>query len=478
MTGGIPGMTELTALPATRQELADILTAANQAWGRGDVDAALAGFRRVAMALPSQGGAHVNLGVALRKIGKVQAAATAHRRALALLPDDPVVLSNLANALRDLGQLREAELHARRALILAPGTPTFRYNLALLLRDCRQYDESDLLLAGLEKEFPDNGDYAWDLALSRLYRLDYAAGFAGYEARWRLARSGRRPLPGPSVRPGDDLTGKTVFVAAEQGFGDALQFARFLPVLAGRCARLVVECQPELIDLFATMDGVAQVVPKGGPVPAHDVWVPIMSLAWVLGVTPADLPGAMPYLRPVRPGPRLDRAAGVVLKVGLIWAGKTVPRDRSWPLTDLLPLLDDPRLAFHSLQMGPRAADLAELGIDHLVHDLGPSLSSFADTASIMAGLDVVVTIDTSAAHLAGALGRPTLMLLRHVSDWRWLDKGETCLWYPSMRLFRQDHPDDFSGPVERLRQLLIRLADERQTVQEKTGCPPAGKRV
>lgn len=147
--------------------------------------------------------------------------------------------------------------------------------------------------------------------------------------------------------------------------------------------------------------------------------------------------------------------------MGLIWAGKTVPRDRSWPLERLLPLMEDPRMAFWSLQMGERSSDLKTTGIGTLVRDLSPAITSFADTAALMNGLDMVVTIDTSAAHLAGALGKPTWMLLRYVSDWRWLDQGDTCLWYPTMRLFRQPDPDDFDTPVAQMKIMLTQAADK-----------------
>ena len=442
---------------------AGALEAGASAWSAGKVEHASRCFATAALLAPAMPLAHVNLGVALRRQGHVAAAITSHRRALALAPDDPVAHSNLGNALREIGKLVEAESHLRRAVTAQPDNLSFRYNLALLLRDSRQHDESHAMMTALVAAQPENGDYAWDLALSDLYRSDYAKGFAGYEARWKLARSPKRVFATPQVLPGQDLRGKTVLVAAEQGFGDALQFARFLPLLAAQCGRLVIECLPELQSLFAALPGIAEVFAKGTEPPAHDVWIPIMSLAHWLGVTQQKLPGPVPYLLvpPSSLAKPLGRPPGTLLNVGLIWAGKTVPRDRSWPLEHLLPLMEDPRLAFWSLQMGERAEDMKVLGVHTLVRDLAPAIKSFADTAALMNALDIIVTIDTSAAHLAGALGKPTWMLLRYVSDWRWLDQGDTCVWYPSLRLFRQPAPDDFTTPVARVKSWLTQAADK-----------------
>ncbi|MCR6633134.1 MAG: tetratricopeptide repeat protein [Magnetospirillum sp.] len=425
------------------------MAAGNAAWAAGRVDEAAAAFAHAALLAPDQTQAHSNLGVALRRMGRVEAAVASYGRALALSPDDPALHSNLGNALRALGRLEQAEHHLSLAHAAAPDQPSFAYNLALVIRDRHRSAEARERMAALAAADPGNADYGWDLALTDLYLRDYERGFAGYEARWGLARTHRRDLPGERWQPGAALAGKRVLIAAEQGFGDALQFARFLPEVARRCDGLVLECQPELLALFAAVPGVAQVVTKGAALPAYDLWAPMMSLAWLLGVSWQTLPAPPAYLSPPAPLAKpLGRPPGSRMNVGLIWAGKTNPRDRSWPLEQLLPLMEDPRVAWWSLQMGERTADLARLGVGHLVRDLGPQLTDFATTAAVMAELDLIVTIDSAPAHLAGALGRPTWVLLRYVSDWRWLDEGDTCAWYPTMRLFRQPRPDDFSTPV------------------------------
>ncbi|MBC7908313.1 MAG: tetratricopeptide repeat protein [Rhodospirillaceae bacterium] len=437
------------------------LTEGGQAWNAGNAQLAAAAFGHAALLAPTMAQAHVNLGVVLRRLGRLDAAIASYARALTLTPDDPALHSNLGNALREIGRLEQAETHLARAHAARPDEVSFTYNLALLIRDRRRHVEARQMFEALSQAHPDNADYAWDLALTDLYLTDYERGFAGYEARWGLARTPPRDLPGERWRLGAAISGKTVLIAAEQGFGDALQFARFLPVLAQQGATVIVECQPELVDLFGTIPGVVQAVEKHGALPAYDLWAPMMSLAWLLGVTWKTLPAPPAYLKPPQRVP-LGRPPGTTLNVGLIWAGKTTPRDRSWPLEKLLPLMQDPRAAFWSLQMGDRSADLARLGMNTMVRALSPRLKSFADTASAMAELDLIITIDTSAAHLAGALGRPTWILLRTVSDWRWLDEPETCAWYPTATLFRQPDPTDFTTPVEQVRQALAAMLDQR----------------
>lgn len=454
-----------------RADAARAMASGRAAWAAGKPEEAAAAFGTAALLAPDSAEAHGNLGVALRRLGHIGAAIASHARSLALEPGNAGFHSNMGNALREAGRLDEAVTHLRRAVALAPGTPSFSYNLALALRDARHMDEALAMMEALVAAHPGNADHAWDLALTRLALTDYARGFEGYEARWGLARTPRRDLPGQRLRPGMEVAGRTVLLISEQGFGDALQFARFVPLLARRGARVVLECLPELRDLFAGLTGVAAVVDKHAPPPPYDLWAPMLSLAHILGVTWRTLPAEVPYLRPVRKLARpLGRAPGTVLNAGLVWAGKTTPRDRSWPLEALLPLFEDPRVAWHSLQLGPRAADLAAAGADRLVRDLGPGLRSFADTAAVMAELDLIVTIDTSAAHLAGALGRPTWMLLRTVSDWRWLDEPEDCAWYPTMRLFRQPDPADFATPVGRLGAELARAVAAR--ADGSAACP------
>jgi Flp pilus assembly protein TadD len=414
-------------------------------------------FSELAREFPLHPLPHANLGMILRRLGKSEAAVASYRRALTLAPDNPNMMSSLGNALRSLGRLTEAEKLQARTVQMAPDQRPLRYNYALTLRDMRKIHEALRILAALHEEQPDDAEVAWDLAITQLQLGEYGKGFKGYEARWRLPRNETKLREGPQWT-GENVAGKRLLLQSEQGFGDALQFARYVPLLAQRGARIVLECLPELKTLFASLPGVEEVVLKGGPAPAVDFSVPLLSLPHLFGTTLGSVPAKVPYLQ--APAMTLPRRPGTILRVGLVWAGKATPRDRSWPLPLIASLLDDPRLAFYSLQTGPRAAELAANGLDRLVVDLGPALKDFSATAAAMNALDLIVTIDTAAAHLAGALGRPAYVLLRYVSDWRWHDYREDSPWYPAMRLFRQPRPDEFAQPVERVREAIKRLAD------------------
>ena len=430
--------------------------AARAVFNAGRLPEAAQLFAAVARDYPAHPLPHANLGLILRRLGKPEAAVASYQRALALAPDNPGMMSSLGNALRTLGRFTEAEKLQARTVKMTPDDRSLRYNYALTLRDMRKINEALRILAALHEQQPDDAEVAWDLAITQLQLGDYGKGFKGYEARWQLPRNETKLREGPQWT-GGDIAGKRILLQSEQGFGDALQFARYVPLVAARGAHIVLECLPELRTLFANIPGVEEIVTKGAPSPPVDLSFPLMSLPRLFGTTLATIPAQVPYLRAPR-AMTLPRKRGTSLRVGLVWAGKPTPRDRSWSLPLLAPLLENPHLAFFSLQTGPRAAELAANGFDQLVEDLSPHLKEFADTAAAMNALDLIVTIDTASAHLAGALGRPTLVLLRYVSDWRWHDYREDSPWYPTMRLFRQPKPDDFTQPVERVRDEIKRL--------------------
>jgi Flp pilus assembly protein TadD len=445
------------AKPDAEGEFKKRVDAARAVFNAGRLPESAQLFTELAREFPAHPLPHANLGLIMRRLGKAEAAVTSYQRALALVPDNPNIMSSLGNALRSVGRLAEAEKLQARTIEMVPDDRSLRYNYALTLRDMRKIHESLRILTALHEEQPDDAEVEWDLAISQLQLGDYSKGFQGYEARWRLPRNETKLREGPQWT-GGDIVGKYILLQSEQGFGDAIQFARYVPLLAERGAHIVMECLPELKTLFANLPGVEEVVIKGSPAPPVDLSVPLLSLPRLFGTALATIPSQFPYLRAPRTA-SIQHRPGTSLRIGLVWAGKPTPRDRSWPLTQLAALLEDPHLAFYSLQTGPRAAELGALGLDRLVEDLGPQIKDFADTATAMNALDLIVTVDTASAHLAGALGRPTFTLLRYVSDWRWHDYREDSPWYPSMRLFRQSRPDDFTQPVVLVRDAIKRLA-------------------
>jgi tetratricopeptide (TPR) repeat protein len=394
-----------------------------------------------------------NIGVLLRDMGCTVAATASYQRSLALVPDNAGALSNLGNVLRERGLLVEAADAHRRAMVLQPDTPDFIYNAALVERDVGRPAQSLPLLDRALALDPGNKEWLWDRALALLQQGDYAAGFPAYEARWGLqrARPRRNNLP---LWDGSDLKGRSIFLSDEQGFGDVLEFARFIPLVKERGAgRIVVECQPELQRLLALMPAVDEVVIRGATTAVCNVALPLLSLPAVLVITLKTLPSSVPYL--TAPPSIVKLPSDDRRKIGLVWAGKTTPRDRSCPLDLILPLLSDPQFALYSLQMGPRTADLKTLGADAFVTDLSPLLNDFAATASFLCQLDALITVDTAIAHLAGALGVKTALLLLYSSDWRWFDRGTTSPWYPSLTLFRQNTPNHWDKALAALRTYL-----------------------
>jgi Tfp pilus assembly protein PilF len=423
----------------------------------GRLPEAAAAFAKLTRIAPSNPHAHGNLGVALSRMGKFDAAAACYRRALTYASNNPAILANLGATLRMQGKIDDAVMLLSRASLLAHNDPMIALSAAVTLREAHRPKNAQGILQRLQSKQPQNSDYELALALTELQLGHYPDGFRHFEARRRLPRAQKTPWRDGPRWTGDDPANRRVLVQVEPGFRNAIQFGRFVPVLAKRGARIIVECMPELADLFATLEGVEQVIALGDPAAAFDVTVPLLSLPHLLGTTWEDLP-AGPYLTAPN-NPLLEVSGEFAMRVGLVWAGAPSTPDRSWPLMRLVPLLEDPTIAFFSLQTGPPANQLAALGLDHVVIDLSPRLKSFADTAAAISQLDLIISVDAAAAHLAAAMGQPTWVLLRYAADWRWPDNRTGSPWYPAVRLFRQLKSDDFTGTIVSVRNELERLA-------------------
>lgn len=369
---------------------------------------ATAWLRRAIAAYPGYGMALLELGVDLHH-DLAEAAARWYRRSLACKGAEAAAWSNLGNAQGELGELQGAARSYRRALALAPTLAEAHYNFSLALLSLGRWNE----------------------------------GWREHEWRWSCAgypslpsRSTARRWPGRA-----SPRAETVLLTAEQGFGDSIQFFRYVRRAAETtAARIVLECDEALVRLFAGSEPRIQVRDRDGEPPPHDRHAYLMSLPRLLGIPDDDGAAAIPYLA-AEPWslPSLDK-----LNVGLAWAGSPKHRrdaTRSCRLDDLLPLLEIPGIAWHSLQLGARADDISRLGADGVVERHDRRIGDFADTAGLVAALDAVVCVDTAVAHLAGALGKPVGVLLSTPPDWRWPRSGSRTRWYPTMSLFRS-HSD------------------------------------
>ena len=456
-------------LPAEAQEVLALIEEARQRNAADDRDGAIEIYARLLDRYPALPDAHNDLAILLKAANRLPAAIAHLRRALAYAPDQAALHSNLGNMLWMSLCFDEAMAEFRRAIEIDANRPEVYHNLGLLYFSLGDYAAA---IASYDRALaiqPDNKLVAWDRSLALLASGDLARGFAAYEVRLDLEDRSMgfdptlrrvRSLPLP-LWQGEPLAGKTLYVYAEQGLGDSVQFARFLTLAARRGARVIFDCQPELLRLLANLPGLAELRPAGAPLPTADFHCPLMGLPLRLGITLDSLPNDAPYLvpPPMIVGPRLPLPAGTRLAVGIVWAGRpahTNDLNRSMPLEHFLSLADLPGVALYSLQVGPRAADIRALSAHGLVHDLSPEIHDFADTARFILQLDRVVTIDSAVAHLAGALARPAFVLLPFTPDWRWLRGREDSPWYPTLRLFRQQSPRDWDGVMRQVRAALV----------------------
>ena len=390
---------------------------------RGETQKALALFQKALAAAPGHPGFETNAGVALELLGRHEEALAAFERALAAAPNLAEAYMGAGTSLRNLGRFAESRARLERGIEIAPADPTLKALLAIVL----------LTLGELEKAWP-------------LYESRRDPGFRN---------PGRVEVPFPDRKEwhGEPLAGRTLALAAEQGIGDSILAARFAPLLAATGAKVLLLAQPPLKRLFAGLRGVERVLTTGDRLPAkaHDCWVLPMSVPRQLGIRrPADIPARVPYLAPDADAVKAwrERLAdkGEILRVGLVWAGSTqYPGDagRSIAFEKLAPLgVDGVRLV--SLQWGERAADAKGSSLD------APAQGDLADSAALYENLDLVISVDSAPAHLAGALGLPAWTLLPGVPHWCWMLGREDSPWYPTMRLLRQEKSGDWAPVIAR----------------------------
>jgi Tfp pilus assembly protein PilF len=417
----------------------------------GDLQQAEAIYRQVLAVAPESPEVLANLGSAVRLLGRLDEAIDCFRRALLLKPDMPETHSNLGDALREKGELEPAIAACRQALALKASYPSAWNNLGVALKTLGQHDQAiDAFRQAITIQ-PDLAMARFNLAESLLLTGDYEQGWPLYESRWQL--KSHQPLRLSFDLPrwdGSDLAGRRILLHVEQGFGDCIQFARYLPLVAQRGGKIILLCQPDLLRLFKNLGVVEHVISRGDTIPEFDLHCPLASLPQIFGTTVRTIPATGPYLR-ADPGLSSHWRALLPVearKIGLVWSGRTVPDpNRSVPLTDLAPLFAVPNVQWISLQK-----DVVETPqITNFKSQISADIRDFADTAAVMENLDLIITIDTAAAHLAGALGKPTWVLLPFVPAWRWMLDRSDSPWYPTVRLFRQPGIGDWRTPIRQI---------------------------
>jgi tetratricopeptide (TPR) repeat protein len=383
-----------------------------------------------------------------------------YQRAHALAPTDPIISNNIGDALLRLDRYQEGLDWFDKALQLRPGVTEVLVNRAFALFQLHRFGEAMAAYARATELDPNDARSVWQIAHLQLQTGDFAEGWAGREARWQVPEFAPDypKFSQPKWLGEQDIAGKTVLICADEGLGDTLQFARYLPDLAARGARVILVVEDGLRRLLTGIPGVCECLPfTARELPPFDLHCPIMSLPLAFGTTLETIPQAN-YLPPLpagrvrlwrdRLGPRHR------LRVGLVWSGNPHQgndRNRSMPFKALTPLLDLDA-TFVSLQKDVRPGDKALLEARTNIIDFTAELTDFAETAALIANLDLVITVCTSVAHLAATLGRPTWIMLPFVGDWRWLDGRDDSPWYPSVRLFRQDETRDYGVVIASVR--------------------------
>lgn len=422
------------------------------------------GLEKIQSALklnPTSAAALSNLGRVLAGLGRFEEALAHYDKALAVQPDHPEALNNRGIALRELGRPADAIASYNRALAVRPRYAEALNNRGAALQDLKRFEEAR---ASYDMAIAVRPDYASALNNRGLVALllgDFAAGWTDHEHRWgRAGAPPRRLIAGYPVWQGQDLRRQRIIVYEEQGLGDIIQFSRFLPLLGALGAEITFLVRPSMQRLLRSLAATVQFcdMPPSGQ--AFDYQIALMSLPWGFGVTPTTVPAEIPYLRPEEPllAKWRQRIGDSGLRIGICWQGNPsakVDFGRSIPLRCFRPLaaVDGARLI--SLQRTHGLEQLsalpAEMKVETLGADVDDGPDAFVDTAAITANLDLVITSDTSIAHLAGALGRPVWVVLRHVPDWRWMLDRADSPWYPTARLFRQLQPGDWGEVFERV---------------------------
>ena len=445
----------------------------------GRADEALAACDRALALRPGFAEALANRASVLWRLGRHAEALDGADAALALDPGDADAWSNRGAALAALDRPQEALASYERALALRPDHAEAWSNHGTALAAQHRLEEARASYGRALALRPDHAEARFNLASLELLTGDYAAGWRDYEFRWRSRRSTspRRAFSQPQWH-GETLAGQTLLLHAEQGFGDTIQFCRYAPLAAARGARVVLEVQPALLPLLAGLPGVAEVLSYGSPLPPFDLHCPLLSLPLAFGTTLETIPAPHEYLHsdPARAARWAARFAGVAgRRIGLVWAGNlsaAVDRQRAMRFATLRPLLDAD-VMFYALQKDVPDLDRADLAAVPRLDNLGPDSLDFADTAAAIAQLDLVITIDTAVAHLAGAMGKPTWVMLRADPDWRWLLGRDDSPWYPSVRLFRQRTPGDWDEVVARVRAALAEAEPEFGHAPPVAALPP-----
>jgi tetratricopeptide (TPR) repeat protein len=389
--------------------------------------------------------------------GRLAEAEAIYRRILATEPNNPRALQLMGVIVHQRGDSTAGAELIRRAIQLNPLSADFHSNLGVILTDCGQFDEALACYRQAIRLAPLDADYHWNLAINLLGRGDFREGWDEFE--WRLHSPGRRLNRGFSQPQwnGSYLTGRTILLHTEGGFGDAIQFIRYVPLVKLRGGRIVLECQKELVRLFSQVSGIEKILARNDALPPVDYQIPLQSLPRLFETNAENVPASVPYLNASEESSRFwkDKLASEPgPRVGLVWAGSPANSLRRSTTIDVFASLADVKgVRIYSLQKGPESKQPAPAGLAIIDHT--EQVNDFADLAGFIDNLDLVISVDTSVAHLAGAMGKPVWTIIGFVPDFRWMRDRTDSPWYPTMRLFRQGKAEPWTAVTARIAKAL-----------------------
>jgi len=440
------------------------------------IDEAIEQYEKTIDLKPDYVEAYSNLGNALRDKGKFETSQRQFEKALALNPDHAEAHSNLGNALKDQGHIEQALARYKRAIAIKPDFAVAHFNIGTVYQEIGEFGEAMKYYNQAIAIDPDYAEAHWNQSLVMLTLGDFENGWKKYEWRWRK-KGVVMPGYGKPLWDGSPFEGKTLLLHTEQGLGDSLQFIRYAPMVKERGGRVVLCCPPALERLFGMMNLFDCISPSGSPAPEHDIQSPLLSLPMIFGTTLGTIPNSVPYLSPdpkdTTAWAERIRPYGDGFRIGLVWAGNprkeqpgahAIDKRRSMKLDQFAPLADIPGALWFSLQKDGEPAEQAKNPPPGMkLIDLMENVKDYADTAAFIANLDLVIGVDTSVIHMAGALGKPVWVLSRFDGCWRWLLDRSDSPWYPSLRLFRQKRPREWGPVVEEVRAELLCLLERKR---------------
>jgi tetratricopeptide (TPR) repeat protein len=420
---------------------------------KGQLDKAITCYQKTIELNPSSADAYNNLGLILQEKGQLDKAITCYQKTIELNPSLADAYNNLGTALQEKGQLDEAITSYQRVLQLDPNYIVAYNNLGLALQEKGQLDEAITSYQRALQLNPNDAYTHLNMSLTFLLAGNYKEGWKEFEWRQKLDEHFKHNFLQP-LWDGSNITGWTILLYTEQGLGDAIQFIRYAPLVAEYGARVFIECRKELKALFKNVGGVYKVIAHGEQLPEFDVHYPLMSLPVIFSTTLESIPSNVPYIRAdpilVQKWREKIHQENSHLRIGLVWASGPggLSKRKSLNLNILSPLAQLNNISFYSLQKGEVAKQTKCPPIGMRLFDYTEEIDDFSDTAALIENLDLVISVDTAVAHLAGALGKPIWTLISFEPVWQWMLQREDNQWYPTMRLFRQPSPGDWNSVI------------------------------